>query len=419
MAVTPTGAIYKTLTFDNVSSGTYGVHITGEAAYNAPERDVEMIEIPGRNGAFALDKGRFANLEVTYPASIAADDPTDFAQAISDFRNQLCSRTGYCRLTDDYNTGEYRMAIYKSGLEVTPAQLEAGEFDITFECKPQRFLTSGESKITVTSGDDVNNPTLFDARPLLEATGTGDIYVGGKQINISSDLIGQIKIARSKSKETTSATGTTARTTIQDEFVNNGDEIYFSHGEYKPKVKIILDRSAGDIQSATVSNITTPWELDGISVSSKKISVTLLADTATFSYNTSYGYMESAHIDITYNDNSTETVAIDHTLGYTPPDEISLYVAVLGASWPAGYTGRLIVQTGDVWADSTVPAAGNPCYIDLDIGEAYKISNGVVVSSNSAVTLPAEMPVLSPGNTNITFSNTITKLEIVPRWWKV
>ena len=419
MAVTPTGAIYKTLTFDNVSSGTYGVHITGEAAYNAPERDVEMIEIPGRNGAFALDKGRFANLEVTYPASIAADDPTDFAQAISDFRNQLCSRTGYCRLTDDYNTGEYRMAIYKSGLEVTPAQLEAGEFDITFECKPQRFLTSGESKITVTSGDDVNNPTLFDARPLLEATGTGDIYVGGKQINISSDLIGQIKIARSKSKETTSATGTTARTTIQDEFVNNGDEIYFSHGEYKPKVKIILDRSAGDIQSATVSNITTPWELDGISVSSKKISVTLLADTATFSYNTSYGYMESAHIDITYNDNSTETVAIDHTLGYNPPDEISLYVAVLGASWPAGYTGRLIVQTGDVWADSTVPAAGNPCYIDLDIGEAYKISNGVVVSSNSAVTLPAEMPVLSPGNTNITFSNTITKLEIVPRWWKV
>lgn len=149
MAIVPTGAIYKSLVFDGESSRDYGIYITGQAVYNAPERDVEMINVPGRNGSFALDKGRFQNIEVTYPAGIFADTETDFAQGISDFRNFLCSRNGYVRLTDEYNPNEYRMAVYKSGLDVSPAQLKAGEFNITFDCKPQRYLTSGEDPVTI------------------------------------------------------------------------------------------------------------------------------------------------------------------------------------------------------------------------------------------------------------------------------
>ena len=122
MAITQTGAIYKAFSFDNVSSRNYGVYITSEAVYNAPERDVEMIAIPGRNGAYVLDNGRFENIEIKYPAGIFADNETDFAQAVSDFRNFLCSKKGYFRLEDEYNPDEYRMALYKSGLEVLPVQ---------------------------------------------------------------------------------------------------------------------------------------------------------------------------------------------------------------------------------------------------------------------------------------------------------
>ena len=85
------GLMFKSLTFDGTSSKDYGVYITGEAVFNAPERNVEMIDIPGRNGAYALDHGNFNNIEVSYPAGIFADNEEDFAQAISDFRNFLCS----------------------------------------------------------------------------------------------------------------------------------------------------------------------------------------------------------------------------------------------------------------------------------------------------------------------------------------
>lgn len=180
MAVT--GAIFKALTFDGTSSRNYGVYITGEAVYNAPARVVEMVEIAGRNGALAMDMGRFENIEVTYHAGIYANNQSDFATAVSNFRNLLCSKVGYCRLTDEYNSTEYRMAVYKNGLEVTPVMLKAGEFDIVFDCKPQRFLMSGEAIKSVSSGSTITNPTLFESRPLIQLTGAGTLTIGNVRI---------------------------------------------------------------------------------------------------------------------------------------------------------------------------------------------------------------------------------------------
>ena len=166
---TPNNSLYKGLVFDGVDSRDYGIYITGDAVFNSPERDVEMIEIPGRNGAYALDKGRFSNIEVSYPAGIFGDTEADFRQGIRAFRNALASRKGYKRLEDDYNPDEYRMAVYKNGLEVTPTALKAGEFTITFDCQPQRFLKSGETAVSVASGGTLTNPTLFESHPLISA----------------------------------------------------------------------------------------------------------------------------------------------------------------------------------------------------------------------------------------------------------
>ena len=50
-------APYNTFTFDGKSSADFGVYLTGEGVFNAPERAVEMLSIPGRNGDYALDPG--------------------------------------------------------------------------------------------------------------------------------------------------------------------------------------------------------------------------------------------------------------------------------------------------------------------------------------------------------------------------
>lgn len=179
-------AIMNSFTFDGVKSLDYNIYISGDGVYNAPERVVEMVTIPGRNGALAMDEGRFENMEIHYPAGTFGTNQTDFTSKVSAFRNILCSRHSYARLTDDYHPDEYRLALYKSGLEVEPVQYNnAGEFDIIFECKPQRFLTSGESVTTKTSSGTISNPTDFESQPLLVVTGTGNLTVNGVQIAIS------------------------------------------------------------------------------------------------------------------------------------------------------------------------------------------------------------------------------------------
>lgn len=174
-------------TFDSVTSKSLDTYISGEGSFNAPERVYDMQVIPGRNGALAIDEKRFENIDVTYPAFIFKQDGTNFESAMAALRSTLMSRNGYKQLTDTYHPDEFRMAIFKSEIEVSPVNINrAGEFDLVFTCKPQRFLTSGESVTTLTSSGTISNPTLFDARPLLVVTGTGNLTVNGVQIAISA-----------------------------------------------------------------------------------------------------------------------------------------------------------------------------------------------------------------------------------------
>lgn len=185
-------AIFNSFTFDGINSLSLGIYITGEAVFNAPERVVEMIPIPGKNGALAIDQGYFNNIEVTYPAGCFADSMRDFADKLADFRNILTSRYSYVRLMDTYHPNEFRLALYKSGLEVSPVRYNsAAQFNVTFECKPQRWLTSGTVVKNYTrDGGTLTNPTLFESKPLISVTGSGTVTVGDKTFTVLQGTTG-------------------------------------------------------------------------------------------------------------------------------------------------------------------------------------------------------------------------------------
>lgn len=169
-------------TFDNADSRDFDVYISGSGIYNAPARAYDEITIPGRNGVIIGNEKRLENLELVYPAYIYAN----FAENISNLRNFLLSRIGYHRLEDSYHIDEFRLAYYSGGLEVEPtAKRDAGQFEITFQCKPERYLKGGQETQTFDNRVAVAlNPTLFDARPLIRVygTGTASIEHGGEAI---------------------------------------------------------------------------------------------------------------------------------------------------------------------------------------------------------------------------------------------
>lgn len=170
------------ITFNNTDLRNYGVYISGTGVFNSPVRKYNALQIPGKNGDILGSERRLENIEVTYPAFVY----TSFNSQIAALRAFLLSQTGYKKLTDTYNTDEYRLAYYEGGLEVEPTQrLDAGQFDLTFVCKPQRFLTSGDTVTTLTADGTITNPTLFESQPLLRVYGTGAVTVNGVTITIT------------------------------------------------------------------------------------------------------------------------------------------------------------------------------------------------------------------------------------------
>lgn len=171
--------ILNYLQFDDVKSSDFGVYISGEALFDAPKRSVEIVSIPGRNGNLVLDLKRFENIEVSYPAFNFEKDLQDFRQKLAGLRSGLCSKIGYQRLVDTFHPDEFRQGVYKEGLEVKPIMYNEGaNFTIKFDCKPQRFLVSGEIPQIFTVNGSIVNPTLFASSPLIKVTGNGQVAIG-------------------------------------------------------------------------------------------------------------------------------------------------------------------------------------------------------------------------------------------------
>lgn len=181
------------ITFNGVNSYDKGLIISGEGAFDGPELDETTQPIPGRNGTVSFWNGRWKNGVGRYPALIVGDLATT-APAVRDW---LTGTPGFSRLQDSYNPGEYRMARYVGGVEITPGFLNgSGEVELRFDCWPQRFLISGETPASIAaSGDTLTNPTNQEARPEIVVVGSGDITmaVGGYVMEIAG-LAGSITI---------------------------------------------------------------------------------------------------------------------------------------------------------------------------------------------------------------------------------
>ena len=411
-----TGELYKGFTFGDVSSKDYGVYITQEAAYNAPDRDVEVVEIAGRNGAYILDKGRFKNITVSYKCGIALDDEQSFESSIRTFRNALSSKAGkYVRLEDEYNPNEYRQAAFLGGIEVDMADRRAGEFTVSFDAMPQRFLKSGETAVSVASGGTITNPTLFDASPILEVYGYGNITIGESgSVQIAKDvLVGDVVLSNGVTRSISSQVYNEI-TTWKAGYLETGDIITAA-----PTTISALFVVDSDIQSIQIIKSGYNVDVTTTKLNNRTVKVLITWQEETFTVGTSRDLSSSVTVIVAKSGGSVNVV-FDTTFAYYA-DSRQIQRRFVPMETTIGTTSKNneYAITGAITAYSTAPAYTEPLYFDLGIGEAYAIEDGEPVSINGAVYFGADLPVLVSGTSTITLSNTIEELRIIPRWWEV
>ena len=171
----------NTFTYNGTTSSTYGIFIEHRPVMTFPKRVIESISVPGRSGNLLFDTGAYENVTLTYQVAYRGSvRPTGVDIATWLYQND------YLDLTDTYEPSYFRKAVYVSPLNVTDIINVAGRATITFDCKPQRYLLSGQTVLSPTKGSSISNayqPSL----PIITLSGNGTLTVGSRTVVISGN----------------------------------------------------------------------------------------------------------------------------------------------------------------------------------------------------------------------------------------
>jgi phage-related protein len=169
------------LSFNGRALSDFGVWFDGSVSFGSPERDVELVEVFGRDGALSISNDRFRNIEITFPCAIRSN-------FISNYRSLMAflnSSKGYCRMETTQEPNYYRLALFMNQTDPTGYKLNThGRFDLVFQVMPQRFLKSGETSVEVTT--TLENPTLFPSKPIIRVYGNGTLNINDIYITVAS-----------------------------------------------------------------------------------------------------------------------------------------------------------------------------------------------------------------------------------------
>jgi phage-related protein len=176
----------ETFYIDGVDARSVGIHLQKPIEFSEPVPIVKVTSIPGRNGDLIDETGVFNNRTGT--ANCFALESGEVGRSLSHINNYLFSKFGYRRLETSDDLDHYWLARVKNGARIEQRLRTVAPFKLSFDCKPQRFLRSGEEKIVLTDSGYLNNFYGQTALPLiaLYGNGSGGCSIGQRFVEIKS-----------------------------------------------------------------------------------------------------------------------------------------------------------------------------------------------------------------------------------------
>ena len=173
-------------TYNGTSSASFNIRVTAYPDYDIPRREVERVSVPGRSGDLLMDTGAYSNFDKTYEIYFNARG-SGFHTSAHDVAMWLCNVGGYARLEDTYDTDVYLMARVENPETLANWMNYMGRATVVFNCKPQRWLKSGETESAITSGVDIVNDYM-PCYPIFKITGNGTFTVNGNSVAVANNL---------------------------------------------------------------------------------------------------------------------------------------------------------------------------------------------------------------------------------------
>lgn len=395
------------LIFGNADSRDFDIEVFYNDIDRTPKRVYERVEVPNRNGAILIDAKRYEDVPVSYDC-IALDDDDRKA-----FLNALASQIGYKRMEDSFNSDEYYSAVFEGDVDPNmTVERDKSTFTVYFTRKPQRWLKAGETAVSVESGDDITNPTLFASSPMLEveAPNGGNIFINGDvSVSLTNSPLGRVMLVEGANR---AIGGYDA--SFDGDLLNAGNEIYID----KAKMSFVF-HSKKKIGSATKTNESGDAETKSeIANDEYNIYGSILFEGLSFVNGTASQYSRTFKISVTATDGTTGLEEVQGTISYDGNNNILMGPMLSADGSLVVLAQSALFDSSDIEAESTILPLGQTAYIDCDSGECYIISNGVPYSINRIVSFGSKLPTLQAGANSISYLGP-QSITVIPRWWKI
>ena len=160
----------ETFYIDGVDARNFGIYLQKPIEFSEAKPIVEIQSIPGRNGDLIFETGSYENRTGIATCFCLKKD---VEKAISAAGRFLMAKHGYRRLETSDDPDHFWLARIENSPRIEQRMRTLAPFEISFDCKPQRFLKSGEEKIVIPFDGgsylhiDLFNNFGFPSKPLF------------------------------------------------------------------------------------------------------------------------------------------------------------------------------------------------------------------------------------------------------------
>ena len=173
----------ETFQLDGVDANSAGIWLQSPVEFSKAVPVVESKTIPGRNGDLIFETGSYEN-RVGSASCFCLQE--DVKTAISSAGRFLMGKKGYRRLETSDDPDHYWMARVENSPQIEMRLRVLAPFDIKFDCKPQRFVKSGENAVVFTKSGSLSNQYGQIALPLItiHGQGAGKLTIGNCVVDV-------------------------------------------------------------------------------------------------------------------------------------------------------------------------------------------------------------------------------------------
>ena len=160
----------ETFYLDGIDARSVGIRLQKPIEFSEAVPIGEAQTIPGRNGDLIWETGSYENRSGSASCFCLQKD---VERAISSAGRFLMGKKGYRRLETSDDPAHYWLARVENSPQIAMRLRTLAPFEIGFDCKPQRFVKSGENAIEFTSNGSLFNQYGQIALPFITLYGQG------------------------------------------------------------------------------------------------------------------------------------------------------------------------------------------------------------------------------------------------------